>query len=70
MGNGFAILAWDDFGQGLVRINPRLLTDGTKDLHDNDCNWFPYNTDEEKETKIKNVLRFNNITNDHYLIIE
>lgn len=40
MGKGYAILIWDDWGFGLVRINPRLYTRG-KDPYGNDNNWFP-----------------------------
>ena len=40
MGDGYAILMWDGFGEGLVRINPRLLTKGT-DSKGNPRNWWP-----------------------------
>lgn len=29
MGEGYAILIWDGWGAGLVRINPRLHTEDT-----------------------------------------
>lgn len=37
--NGYIILVWDGYGSGLVRINPRLHSEGT-DLHGNPCNWW------------------------------
>lgn len=40
MGKGYAILIWDGWGAGLVRINPRLLTEG-EDIYGNPNNWFP-----------------------------
>jgi len=40
MGNGYAILLWDGWGAGLVRLNPRLLVDGV-DCYGNPKNWFP-----------------------------
>jgi len=39
MGKGYAILIWDGWGAGLVRINPRLLTEG-EDMYGNPCNWW------------------------------
>lgn len=40
MGNGgYYILVWDDWGAGLVMINPRFLTDG-EDHQGNPRNWF------------------------------
>ena len=40
MGKGYFILVWDGWGSGLVRINPRLHTDGT-DMYGNPQNWWP-----------------------------
>ena len=40
MGNGYWILVWDDFGAGLVLINPRMHVDGV-DLYGNPRNWWP-----------------------------
>jgi len=57
MGDGFAILVWDRWGAGLVRVNPRLLDDGTLDIYGNPNNWFPYGTEEEKEQKIKELTK-------------
>lgn len=39
MGKGYAILIWDDWGAGLVRINARLYAEG-EDLYGNPNNWF------------------------------
>jgi hypothetical protein len=39
MSDGYAILLWDGYGAGLVRINPRLLTNGV-DIYGNPKNWF------------------------------
>lgn len=44
MGDGYSILVWDDFGAGLVKINPRLITEGV-DLYGNPCNWWPCDSD-------------------------
>ena len=57
MGNGFAILAWDAWGCGLVRINARLLDDGMKDLYGNPNNWWSYDTDEEKDKLIDELTK-------------
>ena len=56
MGNGISILVWDSYGQGLVRVNPRLIING-KDCYDNDCNWFPYKSKEEKEKLISELTK-------------
>lgn len=47
MGSGYAILLWDYWGAGLVRVNPRLLTDGV-DMYGNPNNWFPGDFTEEE----------------------
>lgn len=47
MDKGFAILVWDAWSAGLVRVGARLLDDGTKDMYGNPNNWFPYSTIEE-----------------------
>ncbi len=41
MGSGYCVLVWDSFGAGLVRVNPRLVTDGTFDMYGNPTNWWP-----------------------------
>jgi len=40
MGLGYAILIWDRWGAGLVRVNARLHVEGL-DLYGNPNNWFP-----------------------------
>ena len=57
MGNcGYRILLWDDYGWGLVMINPRLLIEG-EDMYGNPLNWWPCSeegiTDEEVIEKHK-----------------
>lgn len=66
MGKGFAILVWDSWGSGLVRINPRLLDNGATDIYGNPNNWFPYNSEEQKQEIIKELT--NGIK--HFDIIE
>ena len=39
MGRGYWILVWDDWGTGLVMINPRMHIDG-KDFYGNPRNWW------------------------------
>jgi hypothetical protein len=51
MGQGFAILIWDSWGAGLVRVNARLLSKG-EDMYGNPKNWWPYKTEDEKTAKI------------------
>lgn len=55
MGKGFSILVWDSWGSGLVKVNPRLLTDGTEDLYGNPRNWWPYSTEEEKKEMVSKL---------------
>jgi hypothetical protein len=40
MGDGYWILVWDDFGSGLVMVNPRLHVEGV-DGYGNPRNWWP-----------------------------
>lgn len=51
MGHGYLILLWDGWGAGLVRINPRLHTEG-EDMHGNPKNWWSC----EKETTNQEIL--------------
>lgn len=44
MGHGYFILLWDGWGAGLVRINPRLYTEGV-DMYGNPNNWWPCEED-------------------------
>lgn len=37
--NGYSILIWDGFGAGLVKLNPRLLSEGL-DIYGNPMNWW------------------------------
>lgn len=48
MGNGYAILLWDAWGAGLVRVNPRLHAEG-EDMYGNPKNWWPCDGDEPDE---------------------
>jgi hypothetical protein len=57
MGKGFWILVWEDWGSGLVMINPKLLEDGTLDIYGNPNNWWAYQTDEEKQAKVKELTK-------------
>lgn len=50
MGKGYFILLWDAWGDGCVRINPRLYTEGT-DASGNLKNWW-FCSDEEEQYKI------------------
>lgn len=54
MGKGIAILLWDSFGAGLVRVNARLAIKG-EDMYGNPNNWFPYNTDQERNDLINEL---------------
>lgn len=54
MGKGFMILVWDSFGSGLVMVNARMLSRG-KDIYGNPTNWWSYKSEEEKESKIKEL---------------
>lgn len=65
MGKGFAILVWDAWGSGLVRINPRLLDVGF-DIYGNPNNWFSYTSEDERENKIEELTK--NIQ--HFQIID
>lgn len=66
MGKGFSILVWDDWGSGLVMVNPRIIDDGTLDFYGNQNNWFPYNSDEQKNKKIEELTK----GYEHYTIVE
>lgn len=66
MGNGFAILVWDSWGAGLVRVNPRLLDNGELDMYGNPKNWFSYKTNAEKERLIEELT----IGHKHFMVIE
>lgn len=57
MGEGFSILTWDMWGSGLVRVNPSLVTDGTKDIYGNPVNWWLYKTPEERANKINELIK-------------
>lgn len=63
---GFYIIAWDAWGSGLVRVNPRLIDDGTLDLYGNPNNYFHFDNEEEKQVLIskltENVNHFKVIT--------
>jgi len=66
MGKGFAILVWTAWGSGLVRINARLLDDGTKDIYGNANNWWAYSNDAEKNDLITELTK----GIEHFEIIE
>lgn len=40
MGKSYWILVWDEFGEGLVLLNPRMHTEG-QDMYGNPRNWWP-----------------------------
>jgi hypothetical protein len=46
MGDGYWILVWDDYGSGLVMLNPRLHVEGV-DSYGNPQNWWPCDTPPE-----------------------
>ncbi len=52
MGNSYAILIWDGWGAGLVRINPRLHTDGV-DTHGYSRNSCPCSYDPDAEQLLR-----------------
>ena len=66
MGRGFAILVWDSWGSGLVRINPRLLDNGHTDIYGNPNNWFPCKSEEQKHEMIKELVG----DNKYYVVID
>lgn len=55
MGKGFAILIWDGYGSGLVRINPRLLAVGV-DIYGNPKNWWSYENEEDRDSKVQELI--------------
>ena len=57
MGKGFWILVWEDWGSGLVMINPKLLEDGTLDIYGNPNNWWSYQSNEEKRQKVEELTK-------------
>ena len=57
MGNGFAILVWTAWGSGLVRINAKLIDDGTVDIYGNPNNWWAYSNEAEKNDLIQKLTK-------------
>ena len=57
MGKGFAILVWDKWGSGLIRINARLLDNGLTDIYGNLNNWFPYDNEITKQELISELTK-------------
>lgn len=48
MGKGYFILLWDNWGAGLVRINPRLFVEG-EDMYGNPKNWWSLAEDDDSD---------------------
>jgi len=66
MGKGYWILVWDEFGAGLVMLNPRMHTEGV-DMYGNPCNWWPCDdgtTEEQIAEKHDLNMKYN-----HYRIV-
>lgn len=65
MGNSYAILVWDDWGGGLVRVNARLLCEGL-DMYGNPRNSWSCDADITDEQ----IAATHNLKNyKHYLIL-
>ena len=59
MGNGYWILVWDDWGAGLVMVNPRFHSEGL-DMYNHPKNWFPCETTTTEEEIIEkhNLMQY------------